>query len=132
MFWQPSDQDALCPGFFFSSTPEHLQLMTGVMGFRGETLTRYRAFIDKWGDLVEDAIAETGADIHDYGAGLLKNVPKPYDPEHPYGDLLRRKSLIIGMDIDPAFRNDGVGLVKATRQAVQQLKPFRDLLVERL
>ncbi|WP_420860945.1 DUF2461 domain-containing protein [Algirhabdus cladophorae] len=132
IFWQPSDQDELCPGFFFASTPERLELMTGVMGFRGETLARYRAFIDKWGDLVEDAITETGAEMHNYGADPLKKVPKPYDPEHPHGPLLKRKSLIIGTSIAQDFRKDGVGLVKATRDAVRQLKPFRDLLVERL
>lgn len=39
---------------------------------------------------IDAIVADTKADVVGQG---LKNVPKPFDPEHPRGDLLRHKGL---------------------------------------
>ena len=64
------------------------------------------ADLAKWRKLVADktkgpAVAKLVADlkkkryaVHAYDA--LARVPKPYDPEHPRGDLLKMKGLVVG------------------------------------
>lgn len=41
-------------------------------------------------DAIAAAVSEFGADVD---GATVKRVPKPFDPEHPRGDLLRHKSL---------------------------------------
>lgn len=59
-------------------------------------LNRWRTAVDQHGQPFADAIArlqsEQGADLVADG---LKRVPKPYDPGHPRGDLLRAKAFQI-------------------------------------
>jgi uncharacterized protein (DUF2461 family) len=47
---------------------------------------------------IDRAVADTGADV--VGAGL-KKVPKPFDPEHERGDLLRHKGLQVRFIVKP-------------------------------
>ena len=64
------------------------------MNFGDVAAWREAVASDKTGPAIADAIAavvaDTGADV--VGEGL-KKVPKPFDPDHPRGDLLRHKGL---------------------------------------
>lgn len=129
VMWQPADKDALAPSWFWGLSPDYFIMGMGVMGLQGDSLTRYRAFVDNWGDGLADALAQAksavGAEISDWGPEPLKRVPKPYDPDHPHGDLLRRKALAISGPIASDWRE--TGLVKATVAQIKGLMPVWEM-----
>lgn len=131
MTWESGDKDDLAPVFYFGIEPDTTIIACGMMGFGGETLRRYRAMVDRWGDPLQQVIDDSGAALADFGANPLVNIPKPYDPEHPHGDLLRRKSLILSTTLPDSWRVGGDGLVAALTDRIETLAPFRRLLVER-
>ncbi|NRB00690.1 MAG: DUF2461 family protein, partial [Rhodobacteraceae bacterium] len=70
----------------------------------------------------------TGADFSDFGAPPLKRVPKPYAPEHPHGELLKRKSLTITAPLPTNWQNDG--LVPSILTVAKALEPVRAWLAD--
>ncbi|MEL7213530.1 MAG: DUF2461 domain-containing protein [Pseudomonadota bacterium] len=126
----PIDRDTLAPVFFFASEPGEMALYIGMVGFQGERLLRYRAFIDKWGDRLEEEREAAGAVYAHFGPPALKRVPAPYDKDHPHGELLKRKSLILKRDMDDSFRK--IGLLKAVLDEVDRFKPLHSFISERL
>lgn len=125
VMWQPSDQDALAPSWFWGLSRKYFVLGMGVMGLQGESLTRYRAFVDNWGDGLSDALSEAqasiGAEMSDWGPEPLKRVPKPYAADHPHGELLKRKALAVSAPMPVDWRD--IGLVKSTAGRIERLMP---------
>lgn len=132
MMWSTDDADDLAPVFYFGVQPGSTFLGCGTPGFDKESLTRYRAMVDRWGDRMAEVIAGTGGHFSDVGPEPLKRVPKPYDADHPHADLLKRKSLALGLPLPEGWRETGDGLVAALTDGVGTLLPFRTFLVERL
>ncbi len=128
ILFAPPDRNVLAPAFFFASTPEHLILCLGVVGLEKESLLRWRAFVDRWGDLLDGALADLDGRISNFGDAPLKRVSAPYDRDHPHGDMLRRKGLVVEVDIE-GWREDG--LVRAAGRAVDRMMPLRRLFAER-
>ena len=124
VMWQPADKDALAPSWFWGLSRDYFVLGMGVMGLQGDALTRYRAFVDRWGGPLTDALVaaeQAGASLSDWGPEPLKRVPKPYDADHPQAELLKRKALALSAPMPDDWRNQG--LVKATLARVQDLMP---------
>ncbi|MEL6617654.1 MAG: DUF2461 domain-containing protein [Pseudomonadota bacterium] len=124
VMWQPVDKDALAPSWFWGLSRDYFVLGMGVMGLQGDALTRYRAFVDRWGGPLTDALVaaeQAGASLSDWGPEPLKRVPKPYDADHPQAELLKRKALALSAPMPDDWRNQG--LVKATLARVQDLMP---------
>lgn len=134
VMWQPLDQDALAPTWFWGLSREYFILGMGVMGLQGESLTRYRAFVDNWGDGLAGAMAQAqssvGAETSDWGPEPLKRVPKPYAADHPHGALLKRKALAISAPMPDDWRD--VGLVKATVERINGLMPVWEMFDQHL
>ncbi|WP_189799435.1 DUF2461 domain-containing protein [Tateyamaria sp. syn59] len=133
IMWQPTVQDPLAPSWFWGLSQNYFMLGMGIMGLQGEALTRYRAFVDKWGDGLQEALdraAEGGAEISDWGPETLKRVPKPYDQDHPHADLLKRKALAVSGAMPDDWRETGV--VKATLSRVETLMPVWTIFDKRL
>ncbi len=111
MMWSRKDAEG-APLWFFGASPDYMTVGMGVMAGSGEPLNRYRAFIDRDGDAVAGAIDAArealGAEIGDWGPEPLKRVPKPYDPDHPHGDLLRRKALTLSAGPREDWRTAGL------------------------
>lgn len=131
LLWSPADKDKLAPSWFWGLSPDYFVLGMGVIGLQGEALTRYRAFVDSWGDVLTDALDDAfgaGASFGDWGPEPLKRVPKPYDQDHAHGDLLRRKGFTLSAPI--TGWEDGV--LKATLARVQDLKPVWDVFDQHL
>ncbi|MEO0402334.1 MAG: DUF2461 domain-containing protein [Pseudomonadota bacterium] len=125
VMWTPADKDPLAPSWFWGLSPDYFILGMGVMGLQGAHLTRYRAFVDSWGDSLQDALdgaaTGVGAEISDWGPEPLKRVPKPYDQDHPHSALLRRKALAVSTPISGDWRTQGV--IKATVANIKGLLP---------
>jgi len=120
--WSRPDSET-APNWFLGSSPEYLIVAMGVMAPGGEALSRYRSFVDARGDEIADAMAQaSGAHLSDWGAAPLKRVPNPYDPEHPHGALLKRKTLIL----EAAFPDDWrqAGLVVSATRVMENLMPL--------
>ena len=82
------------------------------MGFRGAGLTRFREFVDREGDalaaLLADVKATNDTGLSDWGPEPLKRVPKPFAPDHPQADLLRRKNLVVSANLPENWRKSGL------------------------
>ncbi|MCE8009103.1 DUF2461 domain-containing protein [Aestuariivita sp.] len=126
LLWSPVSGGVLAPGWFFGLGADYFTLGLGVMGLQGESLARYRAFVDRHGDAVQGALARSGATLSDWGPAPLKRVPKPYAADHPHGDLLRRKALTVALEMPEDW--EAVGLVKSVNAQFARLRPLHDVL----
>ena len=122
------------PAWFFAVEPEGLWMGMGLLGLSGDLLTRYRRFIDSHGDAFTAALGALakshGTAVSSFGPEPLKRVPKPYDPDHPHGELLRRKGLALGADLPATWRADG--LVKAMKKAAEAHLPLWSMFADRM
>lgn len=129
VMWQPADKDPLAPAWFWGLSRDYFVLGMGVVGLKGEALTRYRAFIDSWGDGLQDAMdaarADVGAALGDWGPEPLKKVPKPYAADHPHEGLLRRKGLTLSAPLPSDWRE--IGVMKATLANVRAVLPVWEM-----
>ncbi len=132
ILWSPVGDNSFAPAFFFASSPADLSVGFGMPVLKGAALTRFRAFIDVWGDQLVDAVDKTGMTYSNWGAAPLKRVPKPYDPDHPHADLLRKKGLILGAPLGQDWREAEGGLVTAVRAKFEGTEPLRRLFDEKL
>ncbi|MEM1077958.1 MAG: DUF2461 domain-containing protein [Pseudomonadota bacterium] len=132
MVWTEPDGDPLAPAYFFGVAPGTMDLGCGVIRLEGAGLTRYRAFVDAWGGLLHEQMADTGATLSDWGPAPLKRVPKPYDADHPHGELLKRKSLIFHVPAPSDWRSQPGGLVSALRSSFAMVAPLAELLRNRI
>ncbi|WP_415404023.1 TIGR02453 family protein [Tateyamaria sp. SN3-11] len=134
VMWSPADKDALAPSWFWGLAPDYFIMGMGVMGLQGENLTRYRAFVDKWGDGLQGALdgaaSDIGADLSDWGPEPLKRVPKPYDADHPHADLLKRKALAVSAPMPGDWRERG--LLKASVDQAKGLLPVWEMFDKHL
>lgn len=132
ILWSSVGDNPFAPAFFFASEPEYLGVGFGIPSLKGAPLARFRAFVDSWGDELVDAIEETGMAFSDWGAAPLKRVPKPYDPDHPHAELLKKKGLLLGAPLGQDWRTDEGGLIKTVREQFEAAGPVRSLLNARL
>ena len=132
MLWSTPDADDLAPSFYLGIEPQAVMVACGTPGFSGEALTRYRAMVHRWGDRLAHTIARSGGTLVEIGPEPLKRVPRPYAADHLHGDLLRRKSLALGLLLGDGWRGTGDGVVATLTDRFETLLPFRDFLAERL
>ncbi len=129
MVWSPFDPGPLSPVLFFSVEPDDTVLGCGILGLKGEELTRYRAFVAAHGAAVQDAIAAAGAVLSDHMAEPLARVPKPFVADHPQGELLRRKSLIAMRSLGRYWMPGPQGVIAALTDEIRPFLPLHTLLV---
>lgn len=132
MIWKQPGDNPFAPAFFFGSEPGDMTVGFGIMGLKGETLTRFRAFIDGWGDALTEAIEASGMTWSDWGPAPLKRVPAPYDKDHPHGEMLKKKGMVISTSMPDAWRTADGGLVSAIRNQFEKTQPLATLLNARL
>ncbi len=127
MMWRAPGDDPFTPAFFFGSEPGSLVTGCGIMGLRGDALARFRGFVDTHGDELQGLLDQIGWEMSGWGEAPLKNVPKPFDKEHPHGELLKRKNLIIHAEMGDTWRSDDGGLLVAVRENFRQVLPLMEL-----
>ena len=116
----------MAPKWFWRLSPTDFFLGMGVMELKGEKLTRFRAFIDRRGDDLQDALESAGqsvgARVNDWGPEALKKVPKPYDADHPHAALLKRKALAMSAPMGEDWKTAGV--LKASVAVIEGMLPI--------
>lgn len=118
MLWHAPAGGAAPLAWFFGIEKTRVRVGAGYMGLEGATLTAWRAAVaGDGGDAIAAGIAERLARGDTTWEPALKRVPAPYDKDHPRGDLLRRKAIVLFHDI-PAPATDLPGAIMAE---------FRDL-----
>jgi uncharacterized protein (TIGR02453 family) len=128
MMWQTGGKDPLAPFFFFGTEPGEQRIGCGLRGMSGPALRRYREFVDAEGKALEAAIAASGLALANWGEAPLKNVPKPFAPDHPQAALLKRKNLILSAPLEKSWRSAAGGLPGAITRAFEQARPVMALL----
>ncbi len=128
MMWRQPGDDPFAPAFFFGSEPGDMTVGFGIMGLKGESLARFRGFIDQQGDALVAAFGDAGMSWSDWGPEPLKRVPAPYDKDHPHGELLKKKGMTVHLKMDDGWRTDESGLVGALRGCFERTMPLQRLL----
>lgn len=125
LMWAQAGRE-VAPGWFFGSSPDYLVLGCGMMSLEKEALDRFRARVDSDGAELAAALARAndraGATLADYGPAPLKRVPKPFPPDHPQADLLRRKGLAVSAPLPADWRQNG--LVASASRIADDLMPI--------
>ncbi len=128
LMWSQAGVD-LAPVWFFGASPDYLIVGAGLPGLSGPALNRYRALVDEAGSELAAAIETAqanGAELSDWGPPPLKRVPKPYAPDHPQAELLKRKALTMSAPLPEGWRE--TGLVAGILAAAGMLHPVWTLL----
>ena len=103
MLWTLDTPGRQSPGFFFGISPDNVSLGGGVMGFDKPVLTDWRQAVDgAFADRLKARMDHAAAHGFHPRDPELKRVPAPYDKDHPHGDLLRRKGLVLWRALDPS------------------------------
>lgn len=121
LMWSDPSGDAMAPTWFWGLSPDYFLMGVGLMSLDASGLARFRAHVDAQGDALAGAIAVSGASISDWGPEPLKRVPKPYAPDHPHGDLLRRKAIAVSLPMPDNWR--AIGVQKASVDTARTLLP---------
>ncbi len=125
-FFPHSAQNA-GPAFHFSLEPDKIVLGAGVMGMNESDLDGYRSKIDGVEGhalkVILDALEKDGFGLSE---PELKRVPKPFDPEHTHGPLLRRKSLTAWFQYDEVELACAADCVSVFCRKYSSLKPLLD------
>ena len=102
--------------------------MIGYLGFSKGRLEVYRRFLDVHGGDFQDLLDQHGLTVSSFGADAYKRVPKPYAADHPHEALMRRKSLVLGRDLQADFEagEDPLALIKAQAVALKKVADFVD------
>ena len=116
---------------YLSLNIDGLYVGTGAYMLDGPTLARYRDAVadDRSGtELVKTqaSLAKKGYVVEGHG-DALKTVPRGYDKEHPRGELLKQKSILVGTTIAPEALNTPKVVTTITK-FVKDVTPLTDWL----
>ncbi len=113
-------------GLFFGLEPERLHLGAGAFQFTAAPLDRYRAAAaDEVAGVQLERLAATLASAgFRVDAPDLKRVPAPYPPDHPRGELLRRKGLTAWREFADRAVIEGPELLGRSIDAFSMLAPL--------
>jgi uncharacterized protein (TIGR02453 family) len=113
------------PMWFFGLDPGSLTVGMGVSQFEKAQLAAYRERIaGDAGHQIQTLLRvaqEHGARVSE---PELKRVPKPYEQDHVYADLLRRKSLAVWIDFNDPKEASQPDIVAACMERCERLEPI--------
>ncbi|MEL6958310.1 MAG: DUF2461 domain-containing protein [Pseudomonadota bacterium] len=126
MMWMVDTGARQDPALFFGINAAQVTVATGMMEFSKEVLADWRKMVDLDGAYVSERIKSATDKGYTYGTWekSLKRVPPPFDKDHPHGDLLKQKGLIITGQ--PDLSGD---LPSALFSAYADIWPVSDMLV---
>lgn len=131
MLWMAQTGSETAPGWFLGIAPDYVKTGAGIMEFKGQPLIDFRhRLAGPDGDTLKQTIKKLSAKNITIDEPELKRVPSGFDKDHPNGDLLRRKSLVVWQDTQPIYKSHKADLLAATLASFDNLKPIYDFLVD--
>ena len=132
-FWQGKRAKFECPGYYFHMQPSKLLLGAGIHTFSKPLLQAYRESFNKseYAILLAAAV-ETVAknDVYNVGGKHFKRVPRGYDPEHSYAELLLYNGLTVGVETEIPEAFYSRELVDYCLERYQDMFPIVEWLLE--
>lgn len=95
MMWTPATGTRQDPALFFGIDPSGVTVATGMPMFAKPVLDDWRKMADLDGSYLAGRITAARAKGYAPWDATLKRVPAPYGKDHPHGDLLRHKGLVL-------------------------------------
>jgi len=123
-------KDVHAPGFYLQVSPGGSGVGVGVWAPGNPALAKIRQWIDEnqaeWGELLQE-LRSLGFDFM-HSDTDLKRVPRGYDPDHPYADDLRRKTIAVHR---PVSDDDVLGdAVAAVSKSFEESAPLVRVLCQ--
>lgn len=112
------------PAFFFGIDPDRVTIATGMMAFDRDVLGDWRKMVDLDGPRIATLLGKAADLGYLPWEPTLKRVPPPYDKDHPQGQLLRHKGLVVAGN--PDLSGD---LPRTVEQALAHIWPVSDMLI---
>ncbi|MCP5084104.1 MAG: DUF2461 domain-containing protein [Alphaproteobacteria bacterium] len=113
------------PAWFFALEPEKLTFGVGAFGFDKPTLERFRQqIVDGQGEPLTQHLTNLEKQGIRLSEPALKRVPRGFDPEPGYSQLLRHKGLTAWRDIETTKPATRPGLIKQSREEYRALLPL--------
>lgn len=114
----------------FGVSRDYVTAGVGAMAFSKPALGRWRTHVGSaGGEPFAATLAEMTGAGHRLSAPELRRVPAPYAQDHPRGDLLRRKGIVLWHDLGADEQADPMAAVKA---AFARMDGFRAALADSL
>jgi uncharacterized protein (TIGR02453 family) len=125
MMWKLTSGTSRPVAVFFGVSPEYVRIGGGIMDFTKPSLLAWRAAVDRDADAVTGIVSGLSTEGYEMDEPTLKRVPAPFDKEHPNGDLLKHKKVVMSRQMS------GVQDLRATlRNGFSQLQPLVRFLHE--
>lgn len=93
MFWDGIGKKTMQSAFGFQMTKDELGLMAGCFAFDKEKLEAYRQGVDNDGKTLTKIIKELNKTGYEISGEQYKKIPKGFEADHPYAELLKYKGL---------------------------------------
>ena len=118
---------------YLSLSTAGLYVGTGAYMLDGPALDRYRQAVgdDRTGEefvRITKALAKKGYDVEGHG-DALKTVPRGYPRDHPRGELLKQKSVLVGATIPPGELGSRK-VVDRVKRVISDVRPMTNWLAE--
>lgn len=124
MMWRLTAEAPQSPVFFFGIGLDYVMAGAGMMGFDKPVLENWRKFADMDHARLTGILDGVAAKGFAAREPQLKRIPSTYEKDHPGGELLRRKGLIMSKGL--GHPND---LEAELFKAFSDLWPVNDLLI---
>jgi uncharacterized protein (TIGR02453 family) len=128
-YFSVGGKKSLGPGYYVHVQPGKSFIAGGIWMPESETLKKIRQEIDYSGKELEAILIDPKFNKSFPGleGDKLKNVPKGYEQDHPYIELLKAKSFIVSNSISDGDISSGDFKKKAI-EGFRLMKPFHDFL----
>jgi uncharacterized protein (TIGR02453 family) len=124
MMWRIETGTRQDPAFFFGINEYEITVATGMMEFGKDVLGEWRKMAEMDGAYLAGRIEAAQKHGFTPWEPKLKRVPPPFDKDHPYGNLLRHKGLIVAGH--PELTGD---LLSELDSAFAKIWPVSDMLI---
>jgi uncharacterized protein (TIGR02453 family) len=114
------------PGYYFHMEPGNVMLGVGLHSFSKPLLKAYRDAVihPELGPELADITADVLKKGYGVGSQTYKRVPRGYDSDHPYAELLRYSGLTAGVDLGIPPELHTAGLVDFCYQKFVDMAPI--------
>ena len=132
LFWEGTRKRMECPGFYFHLEPKGLMLGGGMYMFPKDLIEPYRESVvhEKFGPDLAEVVRLVGKRFKQDVEGVhYKRVPRGYDKDHPFAELLLHNGLYVGANVGLPLALHSSELLDLCFDYYRKLLPLHEWLV---